>query len=311
MNTDPGTEGASGVRPWSSDADPRRIATRICAAAARTAGLRPTDLEWVRLGERAVLRMDADRVIARVERPGVTADDAAREIAVTRWLSSSGIPVTHPLPVDQPVVVDDIVVTFWYGLSGRPGTTEQLGHLLRRIHDLQPPAELARPAYPFLRLSARIEHAAGLTESDRTALAGLVRATAADYAGLGPVLTPGFVHGDAACHNVLSTAGGPVVFDFEYAGWGHREWDLSQNAAYLDIGWLSEADYAAFHRAYGRDVRTLDGYPILRRARLLREITGLAQRSGGAHDPALRAEISRRITDLEAGGPPSRWRNRP
>ncbi len=308
MSTDPG---AAGVRPWSGGADARQAVTRLCAAAARTVDLHPTDLEWVRLGERAVLRMDAGRVVARVERPGVGRADAAREIAVTRWLAANGVPVTHPLPVDQPVVEDGIVVTFWHGLAGIPGTTAQLGALLRRIHALEPPAELRHPNRPFLRLRTRITQASGLDEADRAVLGDVLAATVAAYEALAEHLTPGFVHGDAACHNVLSTADGPVLFDLEYSGWGHREWDLAQTATYRDIGWLPEAGYQDFRHAYGRDIRESDDYPVLRRARLLREVTGLARRAVAAPDPALRAEIHRRVTDLATDGPPGRWLHHP
>jgi Ser/Thr protein kinase RdoA (MazF antagonist) len=255
--------------------------------------------------------MNGGRVIARVERSGVGRADAAREIALAWWLSANGIPVTRPLLVDQPVVQGGVVVTFWYGLTGGPGTTAQLGALLRRIHDLEPPAELSHPARPFMRLRSRIRQASGLDEADRAVLDDALTATVAAYDILAERMTPGFVHGDAACHNVLSTGDGPVVFDLEYSGWGHREWDLAQPAAYRDLGWVSEADYRDFERAYGRDVREFDGYPILRRARLLREVTGLARRVAVTHDPALRAEIHRRVTDVAGDGPPGRWLHHP
>lgn len=308
VSTDPAE---AGVRLWSDRADAGQAAAELCAAAARTVGVHPTDLEWVRQGERAVLRMDGGRVIARVERPGVGRADAAREIAVTRWLSENGIPVTHPLPVDQPVVEDGVVVTFWYGLTGGPGTTAQLGDLLRRIHALEPPAELSHKARPFMRLRTRISKASGLDETDRAVLEDALTATVAAYDALVERLTPGFVHGDAACHNVLSTADGPVVFDLEYSGWGHCEWDLAQTATYRDLGWVSEAGYQDFQHAYGRDVREFDGYPILRRARLLREVTGLARRVAATRDPALQAEIHRRVTDLAGDGPPGDWLHHP
>lgn len=278
----------------------------ICAAAARQAGLRAADLEWVRLGERAVLRVDAGRVIARVERPGVDVADAAAEIDIARWLSSAGVPVTHPLPIEQPVVADGAVVTFWYGVSGNPGSVEQLAELLLRVHVLTPPPGLSRSAQPFLRLRERIARAPGLLDCERARLSAVLTANTAEFKALQGKLTPSYVHGDAACHNVITTADGPVLFDFEYAGWGYREWDLAQTAAYHDIGWLDERDYEAFVRTYGRDVRAEPGYPVLRRTRLLRELTGLAQRPV---DSSVREEIQRRITDLESDATPGTWRH--
>lgn len=287
---------------WASPTD----AARICAAAARRVGLQARDLEWVRRGERAVLRIDAGRVIARVERPGVAAAEAATEIDIARWLAAADVPVTHPLPVEQPVVVDGMVVTFWYGVLGHPGSVEQLAELLLRVHALTPPQELSRAAQPFRRLRQRIRHAPGLLGDERARLSAVLDAVIADFRTSQEALTPAYVHGDAACHNVLATADGPVLFDFEYAGWGYLEWDLAQPAAYRDIGWLGECDYATFVRTYGRDVRVEPAYPLLRRVRLLRELTGLAQRSANAE---VREETRHRIADLENIAAPGTWRH--
>ncbi len=292
-------ENGAGPTIWSSGTDGRGVAARICLDAAREVGLRCTDVRWVRLGERAVLSLDAGRVVARIERPGVSVEDAAHEIAVARWLACCGVPVAHPLPVEQPVVAYGFVVTFWFGVSGTPGNAAQLAGILRCMHELVPPPEIMRPSRPFVRLRERIDRAQELEPDARTALLGALATTMGRWDDVASRLTPGFVHGDTTSENVLSTVRGPVALDLEYAGWGHREWDLAQTASRYDSGLLSDAEYALFCRIYGHDVRTSDCYPLLRRARRLRELTGLVQSITDSSGAGPHEELRRRIADLD------------
>src|SRR5712664_1588555 len=72
------------------------VAGEAAREAARRAGVLDGDLELVRVGERAVLRLDGGRVIARAAR-GLDRFDAVRlEVEVARWLTSEGMPVTVP-----------------------------------------------------------------------------------------------------------------------------------------------------------------------------------------------------------------------
>jgi hypothetical protein len=61
-----------------------------------------------------------------------------------------------------------------------------------------------------------------------------------------------------------------VLIDFEAAAVGPREWDLLPTSIAVQRYGLPEARYQEFAAAYGFDVRTWDGYPVLRG---IREVT--------------------------------------
>jgi aminoglycoside phosphotransferase (APT) family kinase protein len=84
-------------------------------------------------------------------------------------------------------------------------------------------------------------------------------------------LPTGPVHGDAHVENLMITSGGPVMIDFERFAWGHPEWDLSMTATeYQTEGWWTADEYARFIAAYGFDVTSWEGYPVLRAAHELK-----------------------------------------
>ena len=89
---------------------------------------------------------------------------------VTRWLTETGFPAVEPLPVEQPVVTHGRAVTFWRYLPqrGPAAGVADLGHLLRRLHDLGlPPFPL--PAYqPMVSVSRAIHDSQALTDEERT-----------------------------------------------------------------------------------------------------------------------------------------------
>ncbi|MFC5946469.1 phosphotransferase, partial [Micromonospora harpali] len=125
-----------------------------CAAV----GLDPANAELIRLGENAVYRL-ASPVIVRIGRTVAYADDARKEVAVARWLATEDYPATRALPIDQPVIVDGRVVTFWESLSEveEYGSPVEVGALLARLHTLEPPAGLQIPRLePFARAERRI-----------------------------------------------------------------------------------------------------------------------------------------------------------
>ena len=279
----PDTENEATDPIWTHGAQARRAAAGVCISAARRVGLPTSDVRWLRLGERAVLSLDSGRIIVRIERPDVPVGDVAYEIAIATWLATNGVSVSAPLEVDQPVKICGLLVTFWGGTTGTPVAMAELGRALRAMHDLVPPAKLARPARPFDRLQRRIDRATSLTATDRVTLGEAVRESRARWAELVPrTTTPGFLHGDATPDNVLTGTNGPVVVDLEYSGWGPREWDLTHLASRYDDGLITTDQYTEFCRTYGQDVRTAQCYAVLRQVRRLRELTGMLQNPGPA-----------------------------
>ncbi|OLT25341.1 aminoglycoside phosphotransferase [Nocardiopsis sp. CNR-923] len=282
-------------------------ATRAVHTAAHTLGIAsPGAPELIRAGERAVFRLGGGTVIGRVERSTARWQEADREVRAARWLADQGLPVSAPLPGDQPLLVEDTAVTFWQGVDGEWTVPKELAVLLRTLHHLTPPRALHLPELdPFDRVLDRIDAAPRLTTAQRDQLHAVHHDLATRLPAVTPVLGRHVIHGDANIGNVLATDHGVVLFDLDGICWGPPEWDLVLTALYRDLGWHTEAEYADFCDAYGFDVATWDGYPLYKAIRELRMTTWLAQKGG--ESPEIDAEIAQRITDLAHPEHPRTW----
>ncbi|MFJ6661338.1 hypothetical protein ACIQNG_34085 [Streptomyces sp. NPDC091377] len=163
------------------------------------AGLSATGARPIRLAENALWRLP-EGIVVRIARPGQE-HAAAREITVTRWLTTVGFPAVRPLAIDQPVHAAGRTATFWHELPPHHhGTTSDLAPLLRRLHDLPVPPDVAQVlghTDPFVRLTERINAAPHLDQTARGFL--LERATdlRAQWDTLDLSTDTRTVHGDA------------------------------------------------------------------------------------------------------------------
>ncbi|MEV6973437.1 aminoglycoside phosphotransferase family protein [Kitasatospora sp. NPDC093806] len=227
--------------------------------------------ELIRIGENALWRLPGG-VVARICRPGQSAA-AGRELAVARWLRECGVPAVRPLEwLRAPVEVDGHPVTFWEELPPhRAGTVAEIAPLLRVVHELPvPDLELGR-LDPFVRLAARLGEAATLDDGARRWLDGRLAELQAAWRELPAGLPVSVVHGDAWGGNVAVTRDAAYLLDFERTSVGPPEWDLASTAVgYGTYGSVSAEEYAAFCAAYGVDVMTWAGYPVLRDIREFR-----------------------------------------
>src|SRR5580658_10320100 len=92
--------------------DSQDVLERACAIA----GIDAEGARLLRVGSNTVYRLKAP-IIARISRPGADASHVRRTVAVARWLESVGYPSVRLVDVDQPVVLDGQVVTFWKAVS--------------------------------------------------------------------------------------------------------------------------------------------------------------------------------------------------
>jgi aminoglycoside phosphotransferase (APT) family kinase protein len=115
------------------------------------------------------------------------------------------------------------------------------------------------------------------------------------------------VHGDASIGNIIRRQDGTAVLtDLDGFSVGPREWDLVLTAIYFErFGWHTAAEYAAFTGAYGFDVMTWPGYPVLRDIRETLMVTWLAQNV--RESPQIAAEVAKRIADLRSGDGQRDW----
>jgi aminoglycoside phosphotransferase (APT) family kinase protein len=282
---------------------------RTVIQAGSIAGLETEDARLLRIGENAIFRLPG-RFVARVARTSAYEVDARKEVAVARWLESVGYPAVRALSIDQPIVVDERVVTFWDVISDEEsyGSTAEVASLLVRLHDMEPPASLELPTLrPFTRAELRIDADRWLGAGDRDFLRGRLQELRSGYSALSFALPQGVIHGDANVGNVIrDDEGRPVVIDLDGFAIGPREWDLVLTAMYYDsFGWHTREEYEAFVRVYGFDVTEWEGYPVLRDVREFLMVTWLSQKASG--DEQVAAEMRKRIAALRSGGDKKDW----
>jgi aminoglycoside phosphotransferase len=255
-----------------------------------SAGAKP-----IRIGNNALYRLPGN-IVARVSRPGHEST-AAKEVAVARWLEQHDVPAVTALDgIPQPVQVGNRAVTFWRELPAhQSGTLRDVAALLRKLHQLPPPTSFELPTLePFAGISERIRTLPGVTDEQRSWLAGHLADLKRSYAT--DVAPKDFrvIHGDAHTGNVVTTDQGKTLFlDFERVAIGPPAWDLVSIAVLHDsVAWINGEQYADFVRRYGEDVIRWRHYEDFRDIRELRMTCYVAQLTGD-HTSAKREALLR------------------
>lgn len=298
-----------GASTSEDELSPARAAALLHKACA-SAGLDPDEARLLRVGSNAVYRLTAP-VVVRISRSGASREQARRAVAVARWLESVDFPAVRVVDVEQPLVIDSHVVTFWEAVSDdgdQYATVAEVAEVLVKLHSLHAPGNLDLPSLtPFENAAHRIEANDWLDASDRAFLTGKLAQLQDKYTGLEFALRPGVIHGDASIGNVLRDYhGNPVVIDLDGFAIGPREWDVVLTAMYYDsFGWHTREEYETFARIYGFDIMTWPGYPVLREVREFLMVTWLIQKAGENETTA--AEASKRIASLRTGASRKDW----
>jgi thiamine kinase-like enzyme len=286
--------------------DSQDILEQACAIA----GIDATGARLLRVGSNTVYRLKAP-IIARISRPGADPGQVRQTVAVARWLKSVDYPAVRLVDVDQPIVLDQHVVTFWVAVSDdsdQYASVAEVAKVLVQLHQLTAPDDLHLPVLaPFANAAKRIETNTWLNPHDRAFLTATLTQMRALYAGLEFTLPPGVIHGDASIGNVLHDSHGhPVVIDLDGFAIGPREWDLAMTAIYYDsFGWHTREEYQDFVRVYGYDIMTWPGYPAMRAVREFLMVTWVIQKAPESEQAA--AEATKRITALRTGASRKDW----
>jgi hypothetical protein len=283
-------------------ADLPAVAESGMREAAERGGLDSRGARLIRLFATAVYHLPAANAVARISLM-TSPDTSARlatSVSVTRWLTGIGFPAVEPLPVDQPVTSHGCVVTFWRYLpqdGPQPGPAD-LGHLLRALHQLEPPP-VQLPVYqPLVSMGRAVESSRAISEEDRAWLRDRCEQLRHAYGQLSFELPEGMIHGDAYRGNLLRDGRRAVLADWDAVSTGPREIDLIPTLQAPRFGLLAnECD--AFVDAYGQDIRSWDGYTVLRDIRELSTLAALL-RDGHADADAER-ELQVRLRSLHTG----------
>lgn len=298
--------------PTDRRAQPFGLAARqALEVACRVAGLDGADATLIRLGENALYRLPRAGVVARVARSMSHWVDAAKEVAVARWLATEGVPAGSVLDIVQPVDGDGCPVTFWHYIDGRPGNRTDVARLaraLRRVHLLERPSSWELPrSSPLDRVEHRVA-AAVIPESDHIFLLDRCSELEQSLQALSFPLDRAAVHGDAHVANLMVTGSQTLLIDLERFSWGQPEWDLSLTATeYVTAGWVTTSGYQDFVRAYGGfDVMDWAGFAVLRAVQELRMTTWIMQNVG--ESPEIADEYAMRLRALKSGASERPWR---
>jgi Ser/Thr protein kinase RdoA (MazF antagonist) len=279
----------------------------VLRAACRQEGLDADGAELLRLGENAIFRL-RDPIVIRIARSDNRMPRVEKELCIAKWLAEAGIPAVEVLQRKmQPLLVNDLPVTFWRAVDGDGPTPSfhDLAALLRCFHAAGScPCNL--PGFdPLEPVKQRLEAAKGVKDEDQAFLQARYEECSRRLPEMQFVLPLGPIHGDAHTGNLLADRGQVVLLDFESAAYGPREWDLMPTAIAVDRYGLAEEKYQDFAVTYGFDVRGWDGYKALREVRELTMTTWLMQNIRESADAA--TEFRLRVNSLREGDFEREW----
>lgn len=280
----------------------------VVYAAARTAGLSTHRVSRLWRHATTVYLLPAEQIIARIKR-GIKAGAAAgRAVAVTRWLCAQGFPATAPVDNEQPVYVDDYVVTFWRYYPQNYRTSPEpfhLGGLLRQLHQLAPPP-VELPVYrPLARFTEVVKASSFLSVDDQDWLLTKTAILLDTYHRLDFPLGLGHVHGDAYPGNLLWDGDRALLGDWDETAIGARELDLVNTHQGVRFGRTAQ-QLRAFNEAYGYDVTTWPGFQALREIRDLHTL-GPYIRLADQRDEQAAQQLRHRIETLRQGNTSTLW----
>jgi hypothetical protein len=282
------------------DAERRRV-----LAACRTAGIDPGQAELLSLGDSGTFRLGS-KLVAKVTRSPAQQATAHREVAISRWLSSVGLPAV--VAANDAIDLGPYSVTFWEYLTDlRAASPAEIGRFLARLHDLQPPVgPRLREVQPFVSIADRIA-AAPVRDDEKQFLQHRLDELTAQWPTTAFERPDAVIHGDPHGGNVVATPGGTIlILDLERFSLGPPEWDLTLMASEYDsFRWITAEQYRSFVDAYGYDVLSSPVYPWLRNVRELRMTSWLANKADQSQ--AIRDEVGHRIACLRGDQGPRPW----
>ncbi len=236
--------------------------------------------------------------VLRVSSPSVAADAS---LALLDVLAAQGLSV----PVashDDVVVSDGLSVTCWQRLEATEAAIDwrSVGAMVRRVHELDPavlPSSVPLPSpsvFPWWNFDALLEHTAPAL--DLAARRG-IEATIEQHRNWQAFTNHVVCHGDVHPGNVMMTAEGPVLIDWDLLCWAPAGWDhapmLTWAQRWTRTPGLSVGEYDAFADGYGE---SFAGDPATRAFADLRLVAATLMRlSAGMSNPAAMPEAQLRL----------------
>lgn len=301
-----------------SDPAPTLWSPGVSVALARSAcalsKIEPDSYQLVRFGTNAVFRLLGTPWVLRLRRPGATLAEIKRQVDLATWLIEEGFPANRPSE-HSPVVLQEAgaIASFWEWVDHDPDariSTRLFGALLERFHELASryPGGSSFPTWsPTEEMNARLDSVTGrnifLGDSEIELLRHWTNDVSEALEHIDWKLPRGVIHGDAHTGNVLVTASGGVLIDYDALAVGPREWDLTPTAVSRLRFAHDLESIEVFGGEYGFNLLGWSGWPVLKRLRELYMTTWLLT---VASSDEREQEVIHRIRSLSVGDD-SRW----
>lgn len=277
-------------------AEPAGSIDVVAGAAERAArAWKLPDPELLRLAMNGVFAC-GEGVVLRVGRQSA---DPSTAIRLAERARTAGVATPRALRDEAFDAAEGLWVTAWERVHPIDGPTDwgAVGRMVAALHTLPPPADAAALPwcgdFPWWRFE---EFAPPVLDAlDAEATSGLRRALDAHggWEALARADRLVVCHGDVHPGNVLSTADGPVLLDWDLACIGPPAWDHAALLTWSERWGGEPGMYADFAAGYGRDLRR---DPLATSLATLRLVAATLMRvRAGKTDAAAAAEATERL----------------
>lgn len=265
-------------------------AARAAAVASSTWGFDQPEL--LRAGMNAIFT--AGPVVLRVCAPTVPAEVS---LELAQFWHDRGVTVPRACR-DEVVRADGLSVTAWERIeaSEQPVDWQRVGELVRRVHDTAPgslPESVPLPSpavFPWWNFDALLERAGrGLDQRAREGLEAVIDRHRR-WREFDEVVV---CHGDVHPGNVLMTADGPVLLDWDLLCLAPSGWDHGPMLLFADRWGGRPGEYDEFAAGYGLSLA--DDPTTIAIAELRLVAATLMRVAAALHDPRARPEAERRL----------------
>ncbi|KWV31202.1 aminoglycoside phosphotransferase family protein [Micromonospora rifamycinica] len=282
--------------------------TEAMREVAASLGVSSEDAQLLRLTNNAVFALPRSGIVIRIARTHGLRDRVAKVVRLAHWFADIDAPTIRLAPgVEQPVEVGTLAASVWqYIPTGSPTpTVEELGLALRKFHSLGlPPSPL--PAWdPVADARRRLADADGLGETDRNFLMRWCDRLEPQLVALNQHTEQRLIHGDAHVSNLLKDPSGRTVMcDFDATCVGPWQVDLTA-VAVGERRFGRTGAHEGLASAYGHDVTSDPGWPLLREARELKMIVAAVPHLAASKQ--VTTEFDRRLRSVRDDDHGTRW----
>lgn len=249
----------------------------------------------------------AGPMIIRVSTPNANATSSLRLASV---LLDAGLRVAKPA-VDDVYEAEGMVATSWERVAqiGQPIDWEQVGEMIRLVHQLDPadlPSDYPVPSpvsFPWWDFDTLLDSTASAI--DQAAREGIIAAVAR-HSSWRDFEDTVVCHGDVHPGNVIMSAAGPVLIDWDLLCVAPPGWDHGPMMTWAERWGGSAGNYERLARGYGKSLRGDESAEAFAELRLV-AATLMRVRAGMANESAM-PEAQHRLAYWRGEQNSPKWR---